>query len=123
MNVEDFVSESISQIVRGVKKAAVEGVSHGAMVTPEGAHGEMSPLQLIQFDIAVTVQSAIEATASGKGKAGILKVLGAEVSGGGSGSLEQTSVSRLRFAVPVDLPYTEMKRSEPNEFGEKSWRR
>jgi len=110
MNVEEFVSESISQIIRGVKKAAGEGDENGARVVPLSGYRESGPLQLINFDLAVTVQKGVEGTAEGKGKVGMLRVLGAEVSAGATGSIEQTSVSRLQFTIPVDLPFTERKR-------------
>ena len=71
MNVEDFVSESITQIVRGVEKAKKECAGHGAHVTPIGYTGDRSVLQLIEFNVAVTVQTSVQGTAGGKGKAGI----------------------------------------------------
>ena len=104
MNVEEFVSESIRQIVSGVKKAGEASEEHGATVVPSDYIGGMAPMQMIAFDVAVTVETDIEGKVSGKANAGFLQVLKGEVSTEASGSRGHTTANRLSFSIPVELP-------------------
>jgi len=94
MDLKDFVSETLRQIVDGVKDAQPAAQSKGAVVVPHYQHAEK-----VEFDVAVT---AVEGTEKG-GKAGLLVwSLGGAVSGKFESST--STVSRIRFSVAVELP-------------------
>jgi hypothetical protein len=101
MNLEDFVKESLGQIFRGVQGAASVAKATGATIDPRqyGVPGTTDDfgrnIQSIMFDVAVTV------TETGDVKGGI-SVMGIGVKGAAS-ELSST-VSRIKFNVPVVLP-------------------
>ena len=116
MKLEDFISESISQIINGVKKAQIHAEQNGAIVNSasfqrtksvgESYRDEYSnrPVQVIEFDIAIT--SKEEGKTSGK--VGVfVTVFGAGISG--SESSESFASNRIKFAVPVLLPHQKNK--------------
>ena len=62
-------------------------------------------VQKVEFDVALTVSN----TADASGKAGI-KVFSVELGGGGSIAHEQSTVSRVKFTVPIVPPAQSMER-------------
>lgn len=108
MNLEEFVSDTLTQIVRGVRTAQGEAKLAGAVVCPSRTRTRLSGnrevthharVQEIEFDVAVTV---VEGTTVG-GDAGIrVFAVGGGAKGERHGSHEQ--LSRVRFSVPVMLP-------------------
>ena len=108
MNIEDFVKESLGQIFRGMRGAATVAQATGATIDPRqyGVPGTTDDygrsVQSIMFDVAVTV------TETGDIKGGI-SVMGIGVKGATS-ELSST-VSRIKFRVPVVLPTSAESRS------------
>ncbi len=116
ITLEDFVAETLSQIIRGVQKAQDAVAGTGAMVSPQmqslstkdtigqalGGHSTQ-PVYNVDFAIAVTVS---EKAASSGGLAFIIGV----VTAGAHAKSEQDagSTSRIRFSVPIVLPYREV---------------
>jgi len=118
MNLEEFVSTSLEQIVNGVKRAQettrLKGkcsfeanlvnpaVMYSADMAPKGAYFATSDRNLVHFvsfDVAVTADSAVE------GRGGIsLKVAGLGFEAGGTGLTKDSVVSRIKFEVPIALP-------------------
>ena len=118
MKLQEFVTETLTQILAGVKDAQSKIVgddydaSISAKISPplstdadrlesKGYRIDASfrPVQNIEFDVAVTVNETLEA----KGKAGLLVAgigLGAKAEVGST----DTTVHRIKFAVPVVLP-------------------
>ena len=109
VNLQDFVRDSLVQVVAGVKEAATIASESGATVNPgviardQDVRAKIGrdwvPVQSIEFDIAVV---AAEGTAD-EGKVGFF----VSVVGGTLASKAETSnqiTSRLRFTVPVVLP-------------------
>ena len=111
MKLEDFISESISQIIGGVKKAQEYAEQNQAMVNPVSLKKSNSsgdsyydentfrPAQIIEFDISVTTKEDDQVT----GKAGVfisVFKLGIE---GKEGS-ENLISNRIKFSVPIMLP-------------------
>lgn len=100
MDLETFIEETITQILTGIKSVQSNhnSESDGAVVpeyplTPDNGHGRLS---IIDFDVAVTITGE-------SGVSGGLKVLGMGASGESSESL--TTVSRIKFKIPVALPF------------------
>lgn len=110
MKLEDFIAESLKEIINGVVAGQEHAVQHNAKVNPpvafyrdQGlvlADGETGcKLTEVEFDVAVTATE-------GKSKKGGIGVFVGSV-GIGSASKSETeheSVSRLKFTVPVSLP-------------------
>ncbi len=112
MGLDDFVAATLTQIVSGVAAAKEEVAAQGGKINPEvssshGSRGQWdletgTPVQEIEFDVAVTASEA------SKGKAGAGLVFGPVVLGsvGETGAANQ-QVSRIRFTVPLLLPTTQ----------------
>ena len=119
MNLETFISESLTQIARGVEKAASNLHDSNAIVNPrnvkpipndssiygglvEDDSGRPSYLRLIEtidFDVAVTVTEGKET----KGGIGIL-VGSVGLGSQGKSDSGHSAVSRLKFRIPFVLP-------------------
>lgn len=94
MDVKEFVSETLKEIIDGVVEAQKDTEGKGAVVVPYS-----TPNEKVGFDIAVTVAEGKETG----GKAGIsVWSIGAGVSGKSESS--NTTVSRITFSVLVSLP-------------------
>ena len=111
MDLKDFVAETLKQIIDGVAEAGDYYAERGGSINSrslryrntEGSQlvhqqkGQMG--QLIEFDVALT---AVEGTEI---KGGIGVFVGAIGLGSqGKSDTSNTSVSRVKFAVPVLLP-------------------
>ena len=111
MDLKDFVVGTLTQIVDGVREAQSRTQHLGAKVNPHisteaslvirhgifYADGQAS--QLVHFDVALT---AMEGTGT---KGGIGVVAGVFTLGStGQSQAENTSVSRVKFSVPLVLP-------------------
>ncbi len=115
MQLDEFIQQTLTQIVQGVAKTQQELSKDGHEVNPHGLdfdkdgrafrvaggnNPKWASVQIVSFNVAVT---ASEATEKG-GEAGV-SVMGI---GGGLGKHTETatsSVSRIEFQVPVVLPY------------------
>ena len=111
MDLRDFVSETLTQIVEGVKSAQSNAVDSGAKVNPKlstsyeqaGKQGFLQTsegyAQIVQFDVALTVTE-------GSGTKGGIGVFAGAINLGNSGQskTENSSVSRVKFSVPLSLP-------------------
>jgi hypothetical protein len=97
LSVREFVKLSLVEIVRGVADAQAEVRGETARIGPKLAGGSA---RMVEFDIAVTAEHAANAQ-------GTMRVT---VAGLFSGSAEAgkgrttSTVSRLKFQVPVVLP-------------------
>ena len=113
MQLKDFVAESIKQIVDGVSDAMEHAASKGARINPErqvfnannaGARSDPrngASIETVEFDVAVTVTEGTQT----KGGIGVFTGV---VGLGSQGQSEATnsSVTRLKFVVPIALPFT-----------------
>jgi hypothetical protein len=101
MNLEDFVKESLNQIFRGLLGAAAVAKAAGAEIAPRqygqpvATNNTGLTVTTIGFDVAVTVTEAADV------KGGI-SVIGIGVKG--ATSEVSSTVSRIKFSVPVTLP-------------------
>ena len=110
-----FVTSCLEQIIGAVSdaQANVIGKERGAVVNPYmGTHGKKMAegtisggdwiAQMVDFDIAVTAQE-------GAGSKATVGVFAGAFGAGTQGTLthETTTVSRIKFSVPVVLPRTE----------------
>jgi hypothetical protein len=101
MDLETFIAETLRQIVKGVRTAQEHDDCKGAFINPSPSPGQGHRLvKPIEFDVALTVTEGSEK--QGKGGIGIASVLG--IGGQASSTTASTSVSRIKFEVPVILP-------------------
>ena len=104
MDLETFVAETLRQLIAGVKKAQESTQVEGANINPDVAWPTYAALaqnkiQKVEFDVAVT------ATEGSEKKAGIGVAMAMFVAGGeATSNTVNTSISRIRFAVPIILP-------------------
>lgn len=106
VSLDDFVAVSLEQIVVGIRRAQQAVGEHGARINPQKDSSMKldkrtgTDVQEIEFDIAVTVT---ESKSSGA-KLGVA-VLPVVAGIRGGSDREHASVSRIRFSVPVVLPW------------------
>lgn len=108
MDLETFIAETLRQIVKGVQTAQEHEDCKGARINPTGKVLHMSTKttsatepasRQIEFDVAVTVTEGNEK----KGGIGVFTgVFG--VGGQANSNTANSSVSRIKFSVPVILP-------------------
>jgi hypothetical protein len=117
MNLQDFITQALVQISAGIAAADEQLLQHGAIVNPrhvvgaahdkENVYGhipEKSTLMRravhsVDFDVAVTVAEGKE-TKGGIGVVAGVFALGSQ----GRSDESSTSISRLKFRIPVALP-------------------
>lgn len=113
MELKDFVSETIKQIIDGVKEAQEYARTNDAKINPEDLeiyhntssttlykmHYSTEPVYTIEFDVAVTTQENID----GKGKVGVFAGMFKAGVEGGVGS-QNGSISKIKFHIPIALP-------------------
>ncbi len=109
MELKEFVSETLKQIVEGVVLAQQDAKQHGAIVNPAGvmskqggvylSNGSAKNVQLIDFDISLTETEASKAGAR-------IGVLFGSLGAGAHGTAESGSnaINRIKFTVPIVLP-------------------
>ena len=119
MNLQNFITESIVQIVRGIEAANTALNDSTAVVSPKnvipsdserphiygylvepGAHGKYrTPVQRVDFDVAVYAEEGTET------KGGIGLMVGTLGLGShGKSDKSHSSESRIKFTVPIILP-------------------
>ena len=111
MELKEFVSQTLVQIFEGVVTAQTELSANGIKINPDiwnnsTAQKEgklldptMSPIEEVQFDVAVTASDS----AGAKAKIGVLSgIVGGSMEGKGEKSKEL--VNRIKFSVPISFP-------------------
>ena len=99
MDLENFVTDSLNQIFNGIKGAQDAAAKVGGEINPKtsgsGTFANGRIIHPIEFDVAVTVVETSDV------KGGI-SVMGVGVKG--ASTENNTSVSRIKFKIPVSLP-------------------
>jgi len=116
MELKEFISETLIQVIDGVKIAQQYSKDNGALIAPNGDSYLVDSLgktikvsfnydvQNVEFDVAITTSES----SGGKGGAGVFVAgisLGAQVK---TETVDQT-LSHLKFTVPVCLPAQPIK--------------
>lgn len=108
MNLQEFISETLRQIIDGVSAAQKHAEEKGAFINEPvreyGGGRRIDPdflpkEQVIDFDIAVTTSSSSEI----KGGLGVFVAslgTGYQAEKGGS----ESAISRVKFSIPIILP-------------------
>jgi hypothetical protein len=111
VDLKDFVSATLTQIVTGVAEAQNAVRDAGGCVNPAivaainresyiGSHGHGEHVYAVAFDVAVTVAESTGTNAGAKLQIASLLSLGA----GGESRDASSSTSRVKFNVPLALP-------------------
>jgi hypothetical protein len=114
-DLEDFIDAALTSIVRGIRRAQADP-ELGSFVAPllQGPkrndfgnfhlkNDETRQATVVQFD----VQVGTETTTVTEGKGGVrarLVVVDVDLGGGRNSSAGATSLHRLQFNVPVEIP-------------------
>jgi hypothetical protein len=101
MNLEEFVAETLQQIISGVTKAkkADGRVAVAKKITTiipgsTAVYAAPTPNYDVEFDVAITVTDKLEGELKGH----------LAVVGGKAGSVHENSkISRVKFSVPLDI--------------------
>ena len=107
MELSEFISKTLVQIVDGVRDGQETIGGRGGMAVPDeflGDHGGLlqAEYQLIEIDVAVSESEGVEA------KSGIGVFLGGiGIGAQGANDSQSVSLNRLRFKFPVMLPVRE----------------
>ncbi|RKE03453.1 MULTISPECIES: hypothetical protein [Marinifilum] len=100
MELKDFIKNSLVEIVNGVREAQEATKELGATVSPEinrrATTVSSENIRTVEFNVAVTTTDEAKAGAGIK-VASILKV-------GGDVKEINSSVSTIRFEIPIVLP-------------------
>ncbi len=117
LNLEDFIAQSLVQIVNGVVESQKRIAELGGKINPTGyvvqpsgqlnwdksGYGTQHEIgQVVEFDVAVVAGENKDI----KGGMGVF-VSGVTVGYQAGKSKENSSVSRVRFSVPLFLPQQE----------------
>lgn len=106
MDLQEFVHQSLVQIIEGVSSAQEATKERGTIINPQTMAGselrrtsQGHPIVDVELDVAITATSGTET------KGGIGVVVGALALGShGKSDAQDSMVSRIRFTVPVALP-------------------
>jgi len=114
MKLQEFVNETLKEIIAGVKESQKYAASEGAWVSPHmRARGDKTSIRYlaetgganieqIEFDVAVTSTEG-SATEAGVGIFVAAFGLGAR----GKSDESSSSISRIKFSIPLGLPMQE----------------
>lgn len=110
MELKEFISKTLADIVEGVRQAEKDLTDDVALcyhtnkeyngypsVSYGTVHEHQAPLTVVDFKVRVQVRE--EMSADGKVSAGVLTVLGGEASGGVARS--NASTQELSFSIPM----------------------
>ncbi len=101
MKLQEFVSETLKEVIAGVREAQAYARDNGAQISVS-PHRGYRPIKEVEFDVAVTSTDTSE-TQAGAGV--FVAVLG--IGAKGKSDTSDSCVSRIRFSVPIALPEQE----------------
>lgn len=101
MDVKDFVSSSLQQIIEAVEETqrSLQEKKSTAEINPNDTEGIKRNLHPVEFDMSVTVTDEGEMKAGGK-----LKIMSLGVDGAASKMNQNELVHQLKFTIPVAMP-------------------
>jgi hypothetical protein len=117
MKLQDYISETLKQIILGVKDAQEFAKDQGAIINGQDwdvysssatylvYHDQYSgPIQTIEFDVEVT-------TAESDSAQGGIGIFVGPIGVGTKGQIDSknSSMNHLRFNIPIKLPHQEKK--------------
>jgi hypothetical protein len=118
MRLNEFIKETLTQIVNGVFNSQSEIINSGAVINPSEVHGgyaqnktSYNGLNMVVSNIDFQVE-LIEENEDGN-NVGIGVGFGAFRAGGDiKSNSKSSSVTNVRFSIPMALPVTKTKKAE-----------
>jgi hypothetical protein len=109
MELQEFICNSLMQIMAGIAsaKGKYDSRSSGDGVicpTWNGPTDQKDRMQEVKFDVAVTATSKTEG-----GGGGGIRVIALDISAKAGHSVENSTVSRISFSVPILPPTTDIR--------------
>jgi hypothetical protein len=109
MELQEFICNSLVQIMAGIASAKGKydsRLSGDGVICPtwNGPSNQKDRMQEVKFDVAVTATSKTEG-----GGGGGIKVVALDLSGKIDRSVENSTVSRISFSVPILPPTTNIQ--------------
>ncbi len=106
MELEKFISETLSEIQKGVDSAIKKTSDDNGAINPSfGGEKDLEELvQEVKFDIAVTTTEEASVSAGGG-----IKVVGLKLGADGQDITKSSNVSRIQFSVPLIPPVQMIK--------------
>ena len=98
MELQDFIDETLKQIISGVRSAQESAIELGAKINPRG--GSVVEMRNVHFDVAVGTSGGAET----KGGIGVFVVPPGSAGSQDQSDVASTSLSRIKFSIPVKLP-------------------
>ena len=118
MQLKDFISETLSQLIDGVVEAQEKVQASGGRVSPHvrtpndpkslyGRTNDQLPVIFVDFDISVEAQD----TKGTKGGIGVVTGM-FNLGSGGESKENRQSMNKIKFSIPVALPLQPYKDDE-----------
>jgi len=118
MQLKDFISETLSQLIDGVVEAQAKVQASGGRVSPHvrtpndpkslyGRTNDQLPVIFVDFDISVEAQE----TKGTKGGIGVVTGM-FNLGSGGESRENRQSMNKIKFSIPVALPLQPYKDDE-----------
>lgn len=128
MDIQEFVRSSIIGIMSGIQDAQNEfGQGNSAfapLICPAwgpplsdiggSAKGHADKIHELEFDLAITVTEASSAKANGTTKVEVIGVYAGELGCSTDSSGKQSTISRIRFKIPVRYPLAKLTKPDWN---------
>jgi hypothetical protein len=105
MELQDFIAETLKEIISGVRRAQESAIELGAKINPRG--GSIVEMRSVQFDVAVSTEEGI----GEKGGIGVFVGPVGTVGSQNQSDVASSSMSRIKFSVPLKLPVQPKARS------------
>jgi hypothetical protein len=111
MELQEFITQTLIQIVEGVEAARAkkkERIAPGLDITRGEKQGvfftmDNNVAHLVELDVAITAKDKTETG----GKAAIQVISALSIGGGKAKEMENSSVSRVKFEVPISYDIVE----------------
>lgn len=118
MQLKDFISETLSQLIGGVVEAQEKAQASGGRVSPHvrnpsdskslyGRTNDQLPVIFVDFDISVEAQE----TTGTKGGIGVVTGM-FNLGSAGESKENRQSMNKIKFSIPVALPLQPYKEDE-----------
>ena len=120
IELKQFIDQVLVDIVGAIQETNSKLAGSGAVVAPALRHGDQLPndvgasphVERVEFDIAVTAASSSFSEA--KVSAGVaVNVVSCKLGSNGKEEQQRSSVSRVKFSVPVLFPQNSFERPAP----------
>ena len=126
MGIQEFVKASIIGIMSGIKEAQKEYDKGNSAFDPiicpawgppisdigGSAKGHADKIHELEFDLAITITEASSTKANGSARVKVIGVYSGELGCLAESTGTQSTISRIRFNVPIRYPLTKL--GKPN---------